>query len=399
MKKHIKKWLNLFLAMSILAASIASANTVSAELESEPGSELYGTLDGELDGIPNDEQSSDLNVRRTPFILCGDLEHYIENMIGRPFFTVCYAYVVDGKVISALMDREFITTLFYFDTDNTSTIKPGDCIAVEGVVGSADIGDDRNYINMQNCRLVSVGNEAEQLRQATTDSSYIPYLHSSPTVDKWIADKNLPDLPESSVQIGDMIGKEIQFGKYEQNFIEEDGQEDIEWIVLDQVGNQVLVLSKYVLDQAIFHNESTDTSWESSTLRYSLNHNFLTKYFTEEEQAMIVPTTVPADLNPEFSAVNAGNATQDKIFLLSTAEVEKYLPTPDDRLGETTELARARNLFDYAWWWLRTPGESALYASTITDDGSINNIGCDVTNFAVGARPAMWIDLGKKKQQ
>ena len=44
----------------------------------------------------------------------------------------------------------------------------------------------------------------------------------------------------------------------------------------------------------------------------------------DNEKEKIPLTDVSADINPEFNT-NAGNATQDKVFLLSIIEAEKYL--------------------------------------------------------------------------
>lgn len=199
---------------------------------------------------------------------------------------------------------------------------------------------------------------------------------------------------QASALAGAEVGSVITFGKYEQDYNFDNGEEAIEWVVLAKEGNRILVLSKYAIDQAYYHNVFTDVTWEDSMLRNDLNNYFLVNCFTEEEQKMIPAVTVPADNNPEFSTGTAGNDTEDRIFILSTSEVERYLPTPEARICACTTLARSRGISEDAWWWLRTPGEFRSSASNVYHDGSINNKGCVVTNYVVAVRPAMWIELG-----
>ena len=61
------------------------------------------------------------------------------------------------------------------------------------------------------------------------------------------------------------IGETIEFGNYPQ---EEDGTEKpIEWIVMKKEGNQVLLLSKYVLDAKPYNEEVEEVTWETSDIR------------------------------------------------------------------------------------------------------------------------------------
>ena len=58
--------------------------------------------------------------------------------------------------------------------------------------------------------------------------------------------------------------------------------------------------------------------------------------------------------------MNPGNTTTDKVFLLSIAEVEKYLPsTKAKRTERLFDVVAGRNVFDP--WWLRTVGHLVLY--------------------------------------
>ena len=199
------------------------------------------------------------------------------------------------------------------------------------------------------------------------------------------------------------VGDTYTFGAYEQDNSTSNGKEAIEWTVLDKDGMSLLLISKQALDCQQYNTSYTDVTWESCSLRKWMNGTFLNKAFNAEEQAQIQNTTVSADKNPEYNT-NPGNATTDKVFLLSINEVEKYFNSDEARKCAPTAYAKAQGAYasyNYktasgaatCWWWLRSPGSYQDNAANVLDDGSVNYFGPDV-NYDNGAvRPAMWIDL------
>ena len=115
------------------------------------------------------------------------------------------------------------------------------------------------------------------------------------------------------------VGDTYTFGAYEQDNSTSNGKEAIEWTVLDKDGMSLLLISKQALDCQQYNTSYTDVTWESCSLRKWMNGTFLNKAFNAEEQAQIQNTTVSADKNPEYNT-NPGNATTDKVFLLSINE-------------------------------------------------------------------------------
>ena len=117
----------------------------------------------------------------------------------------------------------------------------------------------------------------------------------------------------------DTIGSIVAFGRYEQDGNEENGPEEIEWIVLDVQDGKVLLLSKYGLEVKPYNTDHynpdhTEVTWETCTLRTWLNSTFLITAFTVFERKAIPAVTVVADKNPE-DGTKAGKNTKDKIFL------------------------------------------------------------------------------------
>ena len=71
-----------------------------------------------------------------------------------------------------------------------------------------------------------------------------------------------------------------------------------------------------------FNNKLSSTTWEKSLIRQWLNNDFINNTFNTEEYGHIQTTRVKT-IDGVYNNVNGGNATDDKIFLLSVEEIEK----------------------------------------------------------------------------
>jgi tetratricopeptide (TPR) repeat protein len=199
------------------------------------------------------------------------------------------------------------------------------------------------------------------------------------------------------------VGDTITFGAYEQDNNTSNGKEAIEWTVLDKDGMSLLLISKQALDCQQYNTSYTDVTWESCSLRKWMNGTFLNKAFNAEEQAQIQNTTVSADKNPEYNT-NPGNATTDKVFLLSINEVEKYFNSDEARKCAPTAYAKAQGAYTSdiyktasgaatCWWWLRSPGTGQSLAAYVSNGGSVSCSGYTVNYDFDAVRPALWINL------
>ena len=202
----------------------------------------------------------------------------------------------------------------------------------------------------------------------------------------------------SKEQLKDVkIGDCIKFGVYEQDNKESNGKEEIEWIVLDIIDGRALLLSKYALDSKEYSIDAYYDNWEDSALRNWLNTEFIDCAFSNEEKTKISTVTVFPDRNPPYST-NLGNATQDRLFLLSITEVNKYLKTNDLKQCKPTAYAKENGAYTFMGhcrWWLRSFGYSLGAVAHVYIDGNINEHGTRVNNEETAVRPALWIDLSK----
>jgi len=171
------------------------------------------------------------------------------------------------------------------------------------------------------------------------------------------------------------VGNTVSFGHYEQDNNSTNGAEEIEWLVLANDGDSAMLISKYVIDSKPFSNIYARVTWESCTLRWWLNGDFLNTAFSVEEQSKLVTVTVKS---PIYSTL-LGNDTRDRVFLLSTDEARKLFSSDQDRICYPTAYAEVQGTWTSrsgaCKWWLRSPGYSDDTAKKVDDDGSISDGG------------------------
>ena len=193
------------------------------------------------------------------------------------------------------------------------------------------------------------------------------------------------------------VGETLTFGHYEQG----DGQVPIEWIVLDCQEDRILLLSKYALDCQPYHTvEDWDITWETCTLRSWLNTDFFANAFNADESSRIL-TVTNVNSNPNEDSdrwVDGGNDTEDRIFLLSSDEVNAYLPSDESRITEATEYAvtqggRVSRSTGKTYWWLRTPGGSQDQIQFVSYTGEVASHGDSMEAVLYTVRPALWLSL------
>lgn len=193
----------------------------------------------------------------------------------------------------------------------------------------------------------------------------------------------------------------IKFGLY-YNMKGSFSKGEIEWLVLEIKNGKVLLLSKYALDCKPYNTSNTSVTWETCSLRKWLNNDFINEAFTDDERNFISTVKVSADKKPGYDT-NPGNATQDKVFLLSITEAEKYFSSDEERKCIPTEYAVAQGVSTYSnytkdgkptcWWWLRSPGDGQDYAAGVGSGGGVDGSGDGVGDSDSAVRPALWIDL------
>ena len=191
------------------------------------------------------------------------------------------------------------------------------------------------------------------------------------------------------------VGETIEFGNYPQD---KDGTEKpIEWIVMKKEGNQVLLLSKYVLDAKPYNEELEEVTWETSDIRQWLNNEFYTTAFNKAEKAKIQTSLIKNEDNSEYGT-SGGNDTEDKVFLLSKKEAKTLFSNNEEKIAKATEYAEKSGVYvneeKVAGWWLRSPGDNSDSAAVVYSYGWGYRYGYDVYySYGGGVRPALHLNL------
>lgn len=191
--------------------------------------------------------------------------------------------------------------------------------------------------------------------------------------------------------------------------------EPVKWRVLQNEGDTLLLLADTVLDCQRYERTDGKITWENCNVRLWLNgyspygiykgYNFLTAAFSDEEQAAIQTSNLANPKNP-FHGTTGGNATNDKVFLLSVDEMtnEEY-GFPSDyttysksrRLGASdyakamgTWMGSYNDLYHgNAIWLLRTPGSYQQSVSLVYWFGHVYQDGYYANEPYYGVAPAI----------
>ncbi len=208
------------------------------------------------------------------------------------------------------------------------------------------------------------------------------------------------------------VGDIIEFGNYHGSF--EDDK--LSWEILYVKDDRMLILSEYIIDWKHFNDSSAYTTWNDSSIRQWLNGEFYHTAFSIDERERIIETTLENIGNYDYG-INGSGDTKDKIFLLSTEEIEEFMgdgyeewqafPESYAR-DERNKMTNESFYSSYSRWWTRTPGESRDEFLCV-DDGSVSSPGPGIfiskhassetgSSKAQGAgvRPAMWISIENK---
>ena len=205
----------------------------------------------------------------------------------------------------------------------------------------------------------------------------------------------------------------LYFGNYWQEDTNGDGTADqndekqpIKWRVLSVDGDDAFLLADQNLDcQPRYNEETSDVTWETSSLRMWLNSTFKKNAFSLEEQGAILNTTVINADNPLYST-KGGNSTVDGVYLLSREEVSNELYGFDSefKIESSTRVALNTDFTFYMSenaqekggkaenWWLRSPGYNSDYVSCVNLKGFGFDYGYVRSDF-YAIRPALHIRL------
>jgi len=199
------------------------------------------------------------------------------------------------------------------------------------------------------------------------------------------------------ISIKPKVGSIIPFGGYD-------------WIVLTVENNKMLLISEKIIDKQPYNVKHKNIIWKNCTLRKYLNGKFYNSLGAAK--SAIAETRNDNPNNPWYGTAG-GNATTDKVFLLSLEELVKYFGDSGDLRNKRRKDVQGNNnsngyflddqynsarIADYGSegalrWWLRSPGVNSNLAAYVYSVGSVDVEGYYVNNDSFGVRPALWLNL------
>ena len=358
-------------------------------------------------------------------------------------FTLALALIVAaGMTVFASAETETQTVtevveITYGDANGDNTVNMKDVLTIRkyvaGIATSIDlVAADTNgdgVVNMKDVLTVrkfvagiikdiNGGKTEPSATEPTATATEPTATATEPTTEPTSAPTTAPTTAPTKISENT---ETVFFGSYEQDGDLDNGEEPIEWIVLEEQDGAKLLLSRYVLDYRMQSDHYCENyQWGvGEDVRRWLNNEFYDEAFSEEEKPYLQQKrTIVKQQNPSLG--NEDVATYDWVSFLSAEELAQYFDLKTDAqnntyseeiIAEPTPAAAESFEFtttvDADWygfkhlgysdnwmgkntalWLLRTPGGGgSCDASFVSDSGIV----CYdyLTTFLGGVRPVI----------
>lgn len=173
------------------------------------------------------------------------------------------------------------------------------------------------------------------------------------------------------------IGLEITIGTF--------NKQKIQWIVLQDSGKYILIITKYAIKRMPYNDELCYITWDKCSLRSWLNNEFYKEAFNNDERKKIQKMRIPSEIIKDQEFDPSGE-TEDYISIMSIREYEhlfgkvlhwKCKTYPPEKIPVQC--------------WLRNNGLNERHAAFIGRSGAVHEGGSFVNSPRNGVRPIMWI--------
>ena len=172
----------------------------------------------------------------------------------------------------------------------------------------------------------------------------------------------------------------ITFGRFEQDGNMKNGPEPIEWYIIDEEGDGIVLLSRYALSAMRYDEYSEEPAWDRSEIGQWLNTEFYETAFTSEEKEMLHGQNgsewkVSLLSEERFSAANGDKS----VYYVIPSEYAKQI------FNASEEKAR------YAGAWLSTPvtASGSPWIFCVGEYGAKGIFDCDAVLYV---RPVIIMD-------
>lgn len=169
------------------------------------------------------------------------------------------------------------------------------------------------------------------------------------------------------------IGDVVEFGTYEIDSDFTNGQEKIEWKIIDIQDGKLILMASHNIDCIKYNDTWSNVTWEESSIREWLNGQFLENAFNEYE----------------IKSLETYEKTGDRVYILSKEEWEMYQMNEP---ATNTEYAISKGIYNengVGWSWLRNSGIDQDHAMEVDCEGQVNEYGSFVDCDNEGVRPVV----------
>ncbi|MBR0092635.1 MAG: hypothetical protein IJP92_13145 [Lachnospiraceae bacterium] len=168
------------------------------------------------------------------------------------------------------------------------------------------------------------------------------------------------------------IGSNLSFGTWM--------SAPLTWKVLAREGDRILLFCDQTVETKPFTETYIGVAWEYCTLRKWLSSEFYNGAFTVVEQNRIVSVMAENPANPADAQSVTRKPTEEKIYILSMQEIERYFPTEAERVSAGG-----------AYWTRTSAWRSESGAVSVTAEGAFQTT--DARDVSFGVRPVLWLRL------
>ncbi len=223
---------------------------------------------------------------------------------------------------------------------------------------------------------------------------------------------------DSTVTYGGLKYKKVYFTQYNNSWPQSANgyytnkiywfkYEPIQWRVLSNSSDELFVMAEKILDSKAYNQVNANVTWESCTMRSWLNNDFYNTAFSSTEKAQINTSNV-VNAVTSWEGREGGNNTNDKLFLLSNAELVNpsygfslsHFTYDTARQAQGTDFSKSNGLIvkndnpylGNSFWWLRSPGDDYNKTKLGYFEGCVGG-GTAVDGTCFGVRPAFRLNL------
>ena len=198
------------------------------------------------------------------------------------------------------------------------------------------------------------------------------------------------------------VGDHFFLGSYEQDNDLTNGQEPIEWRVLQIENGEMLAIAEYALDSQPYNNKGGHARWNKASLRTWLSTEFYNTAFADAEKQLII--------TKELKNWEEKNTTGDPVTLITCDEAKQLFENHDDRMCTPTDYCVAQGArlstkfrkdkdgyYNVNWWTRNHSWESNARGSYVANSGGVMTCGGHKdgykTNTVLAVRPSIYLSL------